>query len=162
MTEPCTFAARMPAHGRGPNGPCEDIAQCPSCWTLSASLRPLGELFYDHAESCPHVLHWGPCSAAEPVSNRSTAWFAERLGAARRDGARQALEAAGDAIDALYKAKGASKDYANLSYQEGYLDGLDAAEQLVRPASVDASLPVLGLATPEPPTEPATPKEQQQ
>lgn len=44
----------------------------------------------------------------------------------------EALREAADQIDVAYQLKGAKKDLDNLSYQEGYLDGLDAAEQIVR------------------------------
>jgi hypothetical protein len=74
--------ASLPAHGRGPNGPCEDIAQCPICLDFSAGLRPIGEVFYPHDPGCQHILHWGPCEAPEPIENQSTEWVKAELAAA--------------------------------------------------------------------------------
>lgn len=37
---------------RGPQGPNEDIAQCPVCWTPTHSRRPAGETFGDHLIDC--------------------------------------------------------------------------------------------------------------
>lgn len=33
---------------RGPEGPNEDVSQCPLCWSLSWELRPEGETFGEH------------------------------------------------------------------------------------------------------------------
>lgn len=37
---------------RGPQGPCEDLAQCPRCWAPSFAMRPEGETFGTHAPDC--------------------------------------------------------------------------------------------------------------
>jgi hypothetical protein len=37
---------------RGPEGPNEDLAQCPLCWSMTFSRRPDGETFGNHADDC--------------------------------------------------------------------------------------------------------------
>lgn len=37
---------------RGPQGPNEDLAQCPFCASPSYSMRPVGETFGDHLPDC--------------------------------------------------------------------------------------------------------------
>jgi hypothetical protein len=42
----------LDAPHRGPQGPNEDIAQCPRCWSPTYSLRPAGETFGNHLPDC--------------------------------------------------------------------------------------------------------------
>ena len=37
---------------RGPEGPNEDLGQCPKCWGLSYRMRPEGEEFGGHIPDC--------------------------------------------------------------------------------------------------------------
>lgn len=43
----CKFGPHRP-----PEGPCEDISQCPFCLSPSFSMRPPGECFGHHAPDC--------------------------------------------------------------------------------------------------------------
>jgi hypothetical protein len=47
---------------RGPQGPNEDLAQCPICWAVDHALRPVGETFGQHIPDCSLPLrHYGYC-----------------------------------------------------------------------------------------------------
>lgn len=46
-TEECPNAPH-----RGPEGPNEDLGQCPICWAPSYSRRPEGEEFMGHLPDC--------------------------------------------------------------------------------------------------------------
>lgn len=47
---------------RGPQGPCEDIGQCPRCESISFRMRPPGECFGHHAPDCSlEERHEGIC-----------------------------------------------------------------------------------------------------
>lgn len=47
---------------RPPEGPCEDIGQCPQCGSLNFSMRPEGETYGFHAEDCSlPMLHERDC-----------------------------------------------------------------------------------------------------
>lgn len=47
---------------RGPEGPNEDLVQCPRCWSISWALRPEGETFGHHLPDCSLPLrHEGYC-----------------------------------------------------------------------------------------------------
>lgn len=47
---------------RGPQGPNEDIGQCPVCWSITAALRPENETFGLHLPDCSlERRHRGYC-----------------------------------------------------------------------------------------------------
>ena len=46
---------------RGPEGPNEDLAQCPRCWGVSWELRPEGETFGHHLPDCSLPLRHSGC-----------------------------------------------------------------------------------------------------
>lgn len=47
---------------RGPQGPNEDIAQCPLCGSPTWTLRPWGETYGHHREDCSlPIWHEGLC-----------------------------------------------------------------------------------------------------
>lgn len=52
LWEPIDPAECPRAPHRAPQGPNEDVAQCPKCWSLDFVLRPDGETFGDHAADC--------------------------------------------------------------------------------------------------------------
>lgn len=52
---------------RGPEGPNEDMAQCPSCWAITYVMRPEGETFGWHADDCSLPLrHESYCVGGGP------------------------------------------------------------------------------------------------
>lgn len=57
---------------RGPEGPNEDIAQCPRCWRLSWCLRPEGETYGWHDPDCSlparHESYCRPGGDGHPVA----------------------------------------------------------------------------------------------
>jgi hypothetical protein len=76
MTEwrwPPTDQADCP-HGlhRGPEGPNEDLAQCPACWGASYAMRPEGETFGDHLPDCSlpqrHESYCQPGGTGHPTA----------------------------------------------------------------------------------------------
>lgn len=52
---------------RGPEGPNEDLSQCPLCWTISWQFRPVGETFGEHLPDCS-LPYWHE-SFCEPGGN---------------------------------------------------------------------------------------------
>lgn len=69
---------------RGPEGPCEDLAQCPQCGAPTWSMRPPGEVYGGHAPDCAAPeRHEGHCPPGgeghgEPVLVRG--YFPEETG----------------------------------------------------------------------------------
>lgn len=81
---------------RPPQGPCEDLGQCPRCLWLSFEMRPAGETFGFHARDCslserhegdcvgggnghrPGVIrgYWGPTTDDDIAAER--AWWAAK------------------------------------------------------------------------------------
>jgi hypothetical protein len=52
---------------RPPQGPNEDLAQCPTCWGLSHEMRPDGETYGDHLPDCSLPRrHEGYCQPGGP------------------------------------------------------------------------------------------------
>ena len=52
---------------RGPQGPNEDVAQCPVCWSLSWCKRPSGETFGHHRPDCSLPIDHESYCQPEPV-----------------------------------------------------------------------------------------------
>lgn len=65
---------------RGPEGPCEDLAQCLSCWSPSHNMRPPGECFGEHAVDCSlperHESHCIGGGAGHPKAAVLRGWGA--------------------------------------------------------------------------------------
>lgn len=42
---------------RYPQGPNEDLATCPLCWSISYEMRPVGETYGEHIADCSLDIH---------------------------------------------------------------------------------------------------------
>lgn len=59
--EDCSINAREPH--RPPEGPNEDVGQCPLCRSFMAVMRPWGETYGWHADDCAlPIWHAGRCA----------------------------------------------------------------------------------------------------
>ena len=58
---------------RRPEGPCEDVAVCPECYSLTFAMRPPGECFGHHAPDCSlperHESYCKPGGAGHPTGH---------------------------------------------------------------------------------------------
>lgn len=64
---------------RGPQGPNEDLGQCPLCLSISYSMRPEGETYGLHLEDCSlpvgHESNCQPGGAGHLVGSHVRGWF---------------------------------------------------------------------------------------
>lgn len=64
---------------RGPQGPNEDVAQCPRCWSMSFSRRPAGETFGEHLPDCSlpvdHLSYCEPVGSGHAPTDRVRGYF---------------------------------------------------------------------------------------
>lgn len=66
---------------RGPQGPNEDLDQCPECWGISHALRPEGQTYGDHLPDCSlplrHESYCAPGGAGHPPSQHVRGYWPE-------------------------------------------------------------------------------------
>jgi hypothetical protein len=64
---------------RGPEGPNEDMSQCPQCWGFSWELRPEGETYGRHADDCSlpvrHESYCQPGGQGHPDAPKLRGYF---------------------------------------------------------------------------------------
>lgn len=81
---PHTSAACPDAPHRGPQGPNEDLSQCPRCLSPSWSLRPPGQTYGVHLADCSlperHSSYCKPGGAGHPVAKTVRGYFPSRPG----------------------------------------------------------------------------------
>lgn len=67
---------------RGPQGPNEDLAQCPHCWSISHRRRPDGETFGRHLPDCSldidHDSYCEPGGSGHPPAPIIRGYWPER------------------------------------------------------------------------------------
>jgi len=63
---------------RGPEGPNEDLAQCPLCWSVTFSRRPDGETFGNHTDECSlpseHLSFCVSGGSGHPPASKARGW----------------------------------------------------------------------------------------
>lgn len=64
---------------RAPEGPNEDVGQCPWCWSLSWELRPEGQTFGHHLSDCSlpvrHESYCQPGGSGHPPAETVRGYF---------------------------------------------------------------------------------------
>lgn len=69
---------------RGPEGPNEDLSQCPTCWSPSHAMRPDGETYGVHLPDCSlpsrHASYCEPGGNGHPAAPKVRGYWPQRCG----------------------------------------------------------------------------------